>query len=86
MKTLKEIETEVILFRLIELGFNYTKTAKSLGISYRGFSYKIKRIKKLYPERFVMIYERNEIVQKTKEENIWRGMPTNEERLKYLDG
>jgi len=86
MKTLEEIEFEVILHRLAALGFNYTKTSKSLGISYRGFSNKLKKIKKLFPDRFNMMFEKSELVKYTPEDHIWKGMPSNEERLKYLDG
>lgn len=85
MRTLAEIETLVILHRLKELGFNYTKTAKSLGISYRGFSIKLKKIKKTHPDDFEESFLKRAESRKP-EEYIWKGMPTNEERIKYLDG
>lgn len=84
---MKEIEFEVILFRLVVMGFNYTQTAKTLGMSYKGFSSKVKQIKKLMPERYEESFLKS-CTEKFRPEiecHIWRGMPSNEERVKYLD-
>lgn len=84
---MKEIEFEVILFRLVVMGFNYTQTAKTLGMSYKGLSLKIKQIKKLMPDKYEEAFLKSctEKFRPEIEDHIWKGMPTNDERVKYLD-
>lgn len=83
---MKEIELEVILHRLKYFNVNYTKTAKSLGVSSRGLRVKIKTIREEMPDRYAALFEKTNVEQYQESEDfIWRGMATNEERLRYLD-
>jgi hypothetical protein len=87
MKTLRRVEAENIIERLVFFNQNRTKTAKSLMISDRGLRYKLKRIENEYPDLLEMIRINKPVINREIPEAIdlsWK-MPTSEERIEYLD-
>jgi hypothetical protein len=87
MKTLRRVEAENIVERLVFFNQNRTATAKSLMISDRGLRYKLKRIENDYPDLLEDIRINKPVINREilDEPELYWKMPTTEERIKYLN-
>lgn len=86
MNALRRIEAENVIDRLNHFNQKKTATANSLKISYRGLNYKLKRIQNEYPDLFERVRINNPVMNKKVEVSLeWKGMPTEQERIQYLD-
>lgn len=83
MKKLDRLVSEILIQRLIDCALVKSITAKSLGISGRGYQIKFLIIKKRYPDLYQKIAH---LMPAHENDDFYcHCFPTNKERLYYAD-